>query len=311
MSLFKRNINTEVVESSNDNTLVALREVGRYAIEQKNKLQSEEKVTIAGIETINDSFQVVEEKYNNISNSVADFQNQFRQIEEINAAFDGIVQTLVATADESHEGMNAVDGSSNDVSLTIDAVQEVFNQFQNNFDEIRKKVERIDSFASETNLLAINASIEAARAGEAGRGFAVVAESVNRLAAQIQNVVTSIGESMEELDRNNERLIKSIENTREAIEASHQKIVETQGTIASIKDVAGDVTNQTQQMLEVINVCQGSINAVSNNIEDSNQYFAQVDRDIDDMKVKITKKGFMFEDMNNVLEQIEPLTKMK
>ena len=32
--------------------------------------------------------------------------------------------------------------------------------------------------------------------------------------------------------------------------------------------------------------------------------------DIEDIKVKITQKGFMFEDMNNVLEQIAPLTQL-
>ena len=36
-------------------------------------------------------------------------------------------------------------------------------------------------------------------------------------------------------------------------------------------------------------------------------YVSQSD-DIEDMKVKITRKGFMFEDMNNVLEQINALT---
>ena len=33
-----------------------------------------------------------------------------------------------------------------------------------------------------------------------------------------------------------------------------------------------------------------------------------VSNDIENMKVKITEKGFMFEDMNNVLEQIGALT---
>ena len=35
-----------------------------------------------------------------------------------------------------------------------------------------------------------------------------------------------------------------------------------------------------------------------------------LDNDIEDIKVKITQKGFMFEDMNHVLEQIAPLTEL-
>lgn len=317
MALFGKKEKTEVVNSqSNDykkqqefeNRMKAIREVGRFSIEQKRKLQAEEKNTIDGVDTVKESFRVVEEKYNNISESVTQFQEQFRHIEEISEAFDDIVQKLVATADRSHEGMEAVDESSSGVAETIESVQEVFTAFQQSFDDIRSKVELISGFASQTNLLALNASIEAARAGEAGKGFAVVADSVNGLAKEIQTVVTSIRDSMAELDENNTRLVKSIDDTKDAIEASHTKIVETQDTISSIKGVADDVTGQSLQMADVFLTCQNSISEVSSNIEDSKQYFDQVDNDIEDIKVKITEKGFMFEDMNNVLEQIEPLT---
>lgn len=289
----------------------AVREVGRFLTEQKEKLQQEETHTIEGIEVINDSFKTVEEKYNSISESVVDFQNEFRTVEEIIAAFDGIVKKLVVTADSSYEGMEEVDASSSSVADTIADVQQVFDAFQQSFDDIRNKVELISGFASQTNLLALNASIEAARAGEAGKGFAVVAGSVNELSTEIQSVVTSIRDSMTELDANNNRLVQSIENTKGAIEESHQKVVETQETVSTIKNVANEVTDQSQQMREVFESCQASIDAVSDNIDDSKQYFAQVDNDIEDMKVMITKKGFMFEDMNNILEQITPLTSLK
>lgn len=317
MAFFKRNEEQEAanIQANNydkqrefDNRMKAIREVGRFSIEQKSKLQAEEKNTIDGIDTVRESFRVVEDKYNNISESVAEFQEQFRHIEEISNAFDHIVHQLVETADRSHEGMEAVDKSSSGVAETIKSVQEVFTAFQQSFDDIRSKVELIGGFASQTNLLALNASIEAARAGEAGKGFAVVADSVNGLSKEIQTVVTSIRDSMTELDENNTRLVKSIDDTKAAIEASHSKIVETQDTISSIKDVADDVSGQSLQMADVFQTCQSSIMEVSSNIEDSRQYFEQVDNDIEDIKVKITEKGFMFEDMNNVLEQIGPLT---
>ena len=290
--------------------LKAIKEVGRFSIEQKNKLQEEEADTIRGIETISDSFSVVEEKYGSISESVNEFKAEFKTIEEITQAFDEIVHKLVATADESHEGMENVDKSSSAVSDTIAEVEKVFEAFQASFDEIREKVELIGGFAKQTNLLALNASIEAARAGEAGRGFAVVADEVTNLSTEIQSVVTSIFDSMKTLDENNNRLVESVDRTKDAIEASHEKVVETQEVVGQIKTVADEVTDQSVQMTGVFKNCETSIDTISDNIEDSQHYFDDVSNDIDAIKVKITKKGFMFEDMNNVLEQIDPLTNL-
>ncbi|WP_028242476.1 methyl-accepting chemotaxis protein [Pseudobutyrivibrio ruminis] len=319
MGLFSRKKKEEeVVEVKNTpekmvdikSRMKAIKEVGRFSIEQKDKLQEEEANTINGIETIRESFAVVEDKYGSISESVANFQNEFKTIEEITQAFDEIVKKLVQTADDSHNGMENVDRSSSAVSDTIAEVEKVFEAFQASFDEIRDKVEQIGGFAKQTNLLALNASIEAARAGEAGRGFAVVADEVTNLSTEIQSVVTSIFESMQALDENNNRLVESVDHTKEAIEASHEKVVETQEVVGQIKTVADEVTDQSVQMGEVFRNCESSINSISDNIEDSRGYFDNVTNDIEDIKVKITKKGFMFEDMNNVLEQIDPLTNL-
>jgi len=58
-------------------------------------------------------------------------------------------------------------------------------------EETERVVYYIDSVATNTKLLGLNASIEAARAGEAGRGFSVVANEIQKMA------VSSAGSSRE------------------------------------------------------------------------------------------------------------------
>ena len=75
--------------------LLPLRELGRSAIEQKDRLQNEEKVTIEGIDRVGASFELVEEKYQGISDSVTDFRTEFDNAREVTNHLDEIIGRLI------------------------------------------------------------------------------------------------------------------------------------------------------------------------------------------------------------------------
>ncbi|MBQ2577320.1 MAG: hypothetical protein IIT72_09100 [Lachnospiraceae bacterium] len=284
-------------------------ESGSYILEQKEKLQSEEMNTSASLAEIKDSFEMVERQSDEVTDSMDAFNQRFSEVTEVTENFEKIIQKMLSTADDTHRNMNNVRTSSSSVNDTISTVEEVFQEFQTSFDEIEEKVNAINGIANQTNLLALNASIEAARAGESGRGFAVVADQVNALSSDIKTLVASIGESMEKLNQNNNRLMSSIDDTRSAIQDSMTHINETEAVVDSIKSVAGEIEAGNKDMVGVIDSCSDDMKNLVSTMEASKPYYKDVADHIDTLSTNITKKGFIFEDMTNILEQFPELVK--
>ena len=276
---------------------------GNYIYEQEKILQDQELETTSGLNRIRDSFQAVQEQSRNATASVEGLKEQFNSVIDITGQFEDIINRMVSTADETHENMDKIRASSGSVNDTIGTMEQVFDEFQKSYDDISDKINAINGIANQTNLLALNASIEAARAGEAGRGFAVVADQVTKLSVEIKDMIADIGVSMETLTQNNENLMSSIDSTRKAMEESMQHINETEEIVENIKSVAQEIEDGNSSMMDVINTCNSEVDGVVDTITGSKVYYDEVEDNIQVMSEQITRKGLIFEDLNNILEQ--------
>jgi methyl-accepting chemotaxis protein len=131
----------------------------------------------------------------------------------------------------------------------------------------------VTQIASQSKMLALNASVEAARAGDAGAGFTVVAQEVRNLAAQSRTATEQVREILTEIQRGVNTAVMAAEEGIKGAAVGLKLAGEAGQSIQSLADSvvestesAGQITAAAGQQLsgmEQISSAMGSIHQVT------------------------------------------------
>ena len=139
--------------------------------------------------------------------------------------------------------------------------------------EISKVTDVITEIASQTSLLALNASIESARAGEAGKGFAVVAGEIKNLASQTDIATADIRKKIEDMQKSTLDTIQDVTTISRVIEDLNEIVMGIARAVEEQSAIAREIA---------INIDQASIGVgeVNENVAQSSQVASEITRDI-------------------------------
>lgn len=184
-------------------------------------------------------------------------------VEELQATITTITDAAVkaaASAEEAYHLSQKYADVADESSADMKEMVEAMNRINETSKKIGNIISEIESIASQTNLLSLNASIEAARAGEAGRGFSVVADQIRQLAEQSSKSAVDtralIEGTMQEVENGNKvagRAAASIETVVEGIR--------------SVADSSKDVSTVSENQAATMKEAEIGVNQISDVIQ--------------------------------------------
>ena len=206
------------------------------------------------ISKINELNENVNIQVESVSNSSSAVEEMVANIQSVTQILEGNSKTVENLASESETGRKRIKESA-ELAANI-------------LDKSKGLVEAssiVQSIASQTNLLAMNAAIEAAHAGEAGKGFAVVADEIRKLAEQSNTQGKNIGSQLSEL----QEIIQGVSDNTKAVQNQFEVIFnltnQVQQQEAVIKNAMDEQNAGNVQVLQSMNEIRASADVVKEN----------------------------------------------
>ena len=135
------------------------------------------------------------------------------------------------------------------IKQRVEGIAEKILALSEQTQQIGNIIATVNDIASQSNMLALNASVEAARAGEQGKGFAVVAMEVRSLAEQSKQATTQIEEILSEIQKATNMTVMATEEGTKGVEEGVNLSARTGDVIQQLGNVLTQSAQAAVQMV--------------------------------------------------------------